>query len=245
MKKFIQKIFALLGYELRRRRSIWEDPYWVQQELLKKPHPVIFDVGANTGSVTRKYRALFPHASIYAFEPYPPAFGQLKKDLAGDRNIHVHDLAISNAPGRALLHVNAFSLTSSLLATHEKGSHYWGEGKLETKEKMEVEVTTIDAFCRQNGISSIDILKLDIQGHEFAALQGAREMLSSQSIAMIYMEMIMVPTYEGQHELHEYLHLLASLDYKLLDLYHPVKTRMQLIQADVLFLNRKTRDSLS
>jgi hypothetical protein len=40
-----------------------------------------------------------------------------------------------------------------------------------------VAVTTIDAFCREHGIAHIDLLKLDVEGHELAALQGARGML--------------------------------------------------------------------
>ncbi len=39
------------------------------------PHAsVIFDVGAHKGQTTAQYRALYPKATIYPFEPYPPSF---------------------------------------------------------------------------------------------------------------------------------------------------------------------------
>jgi len=46
---------------------------------------------------------------------------------------------------------------------------------------------------------------MDVQGAEFSVLEGANDMLASQKISLIYTELIMCPTYKGQHKLHEYL----------------------------------------
>jgi hypothetical protein len=53
-------------------------------------------------------------------------------------------------------------------------------------------------FCQDRDLHSIDIMKLDVQGAEFFVLSGATKMLSSQSISMVYMELILASTYQGQ-----------------------------------------------
>ena len=106
---------------------------------------------------------------------------------------------------------------------------------LDTTSQIEVRTTTIDTFCTETRISNIDILKMDVQGAEFSVLEGAHDMLASQKISLIYTELIMCPTYKGQHSLHEYLSFLASFGYDFLDFFNPVRNHNQLIQADVLF----------
>jgi hypothetical protein len=48
-------------------------------------------------------------------------------------------------------------------------------------------VTTLDNFCEARSISSIALLKLDVEGHELAVLEGARRMLGD-AIGMIQFE---------------------------------------------------------
>ena len=55
----------------RRRKEL--DPYLATRELVTADAPVIFDVGANVGATARRYRALYPRATIHCFEPYPPS----------------------------------------------------------------------------------------------------------------------------------------------------------------------------
>lgn len=239
MKNRMNRIMEFLGYEVRRKRSIEDSAFSIQQELVKESRPMIFDVGADIGKVTKIYRCMFPQASIHCFEPFPQAFEKLNISTASDANIFCHNLALSNKEGTAFLNVNSFSPTNSLLPTSSMGSFYWGEDKLETRSRIEVDVNSIDLFCAKNSINKIDILKIDVQGYEFMVLNGAKEMLASQSISLIYMEIITAPTYEGQHKLHEYLSLLDSFDYELFDFYNPVKKNKQLIQADFLFVSNE------
>jgi hypothetical protein len=48
---------------------------------------------------------------------------------------------------------------------------------------------SLDAFCVERGIDRIDLLKMDIQGHENYALAGAASLLAGRRIGMIYMEL--------------------------------------------------------
>lgn len=198
---------------------------------------MIFDVGAHRGETAVRYRTLFPAAVIHSFEPSPESFRALAAVAASTTGIEPHCLALSDAAGTAMLNVNRSAATSSLLPSAATGRHYWGEGLLDTQERVEVRTQTLDGFCAERGIGAIDVLKLDVQGAEHAVLRGASRLLGGAAIDVIYMELIIAPTYVGQRTLHEYLELFAEHRYELFDLYNPVRRRERLIQADALIVS--------
>ncbi len=135
--------------------------------------------------------------------------------------------------------VNRFEQTNSLLPSDQRASRYWGANLLDTDAEIEVATQTVDNFCRLCAIDHIDILKLDVQGAEYAVLSGALDMLTRQSIDVVYMEMITAPTYVGQRKLHEYLAFFDSHDYELFDFYNPVRKDGLLIQTDNIMVSRR------
>ena len=64
------------------------------------------------------------------------------------------------------------------------------EGTFDPKDKIPypVHVTTVDAFCAEQGIDQIDFLKLDIEGSELPALRGCQHMLADGRVARIMVE---------------------------------------------------------
>jgi hypothetical protein len=114
---------------------------------------------------------------------------------------------------------------------------------LDTNSVVEVESTTIDCFCTENHIRTIDILKMDIQGAELRALEGADETLSRQAISLIYLEIIIGETYTGQPKFLEYIQRLDSYGYELFDLYNPERRYMRLIQTDAIFISKDLKEA--
>jgi FkbM family methyltransferase len=217
------------------------DPFVVKATLLcNEQVKIIFDVGAHKGLITARYRELFPQAKIFAFEPYLKSFEDLKANFAADPLILPHSMAISSNNGKCKLNINSSVLTNSLLETDTKGPSSWKEGLLETVETTEVDVITLDKFCSDNQISFIDLLKLDIQGNELSALQGAKKLLLEQRINLIYCEVILVPTYREQFLLSEILEFTQSFDYKLFGIYNNCYKKLRLNQIDIILVNLKT-----
>jgi FkbM family methyltransferase len=235
MKRSIQKVLEVFGCEIRRKNASL-DAFAVQKVLTLTQNPIIFDVGAHIGMSVVLYHDLFPTAQIYAFEPSPSSFEQLKQRASALGSHANYQLAISDREEKLAFNVNSFSETNSLLVTDERSTNYWSKGVFETKETIEVPCTTIDSFCAQNKISTIDILKIDVQGAEFSVLQGAEKMLATQAISLLYFEVVTAPIYKEQRKLHEYFELLDSFGYELYGLYYPVKNSRQLVQADFIFL---------
>ena len=52
-------------------------------------------------------------------------------------------------------------------------------GVPETVSSVEVKVTTVDAYCAEQGIGTVFVMKIDVQGFELKVLKGAGAVLSS------------------------------------------------------------------
>jgi len=246
LKKLILDILSYLGYSLHSTKikpkigkpSLDErTEFLFKKELIEIDNPVIFDVGAHVGTVTKIYRRFFPMATIYSFEPFSSSFEELFNAVNGDSRIFCHNIALSKNSGKAVLNANIFSQTNSLLETDSRATINWKRDMFETVSQEEVDTTTIDEFCKQNGISNIDLLKIDVQGLEYSVFEGAAEMLSSQRISIIYFEIIVVPTYKEQPLLKDYFSLLDSFGYEFVNSYNPKIVRSQLVEMNVLFVS--------
>jgi FkbM family methyltransferase len=234
----VSAAFDRLGYELRRRQPPrWGDEAYLDQRRLLEGGPVeaVLDVGANVGDATHQYRTLFPAATIHAFEPFPDVHRQLAARFAADPRIRAHQLAVTDAPGRRRFYVHDAHATNSLLP-HDATSVEWawaaGDGP---GRSIEVPAVTLDGFCQAEGLSRIDLLKMDIQGGEAMALRGAGRLLAHQAVRLIYLEVLFAPLYEGQANFCDVHAILTGHGYRLFGLYNLVHSERGLGWGDAIF----------
>jgi FkbM family methyltransferase len=233
LRRTVRKVLAGTRWG-RARKS--RDPFFVTKKLIQGPAPLIFDVGAHVGETAARYRSLFPDALVHCFEPSPKSFERLSKAFAADPRIVPHNFAVSEKAGTATLRVNRASVTNSLLESDRRGDDYWGRNLLDTDSEVSVQTIALDDFCRAERIEHLDVLKIDVQGAEYAVLAGARGLLEKHAVDLIYLEMIMAPSYVGQRKYHYYLTLLDELGYQLFDLFNLGRRDGRLIQSDGIFV---------
>lgn len=235
-RKFGFEVHGLGYIQAVKKSSFKEDPFGKQRELLGKGVSTIFDVGANFGDTVLEYRKQFPQAMIYAFEPFPATFEAMKEKLREQPNIRFIPKAVSDHEGVSAFYVNSNVDTNSLLPSQETGLN--SDQQVKLKEKIEVELVSIDEFCRKNGIDHIDILKLDIQGGELGALMGAEGMLKRGTIRLIYSETYFTPQYINQPLFYEIGAYLARFGYHLQDFYQPIYGNNRIAWCDVIFIRK-------
>lgn len=151
--------------------------------LLPAAHAVVFDVGANKGLWSRAMLAQGGTrvARIFAFEPSRHNWQEIES--IADPRLNLIKMAVSDHIGEAELFSDAPG--SGLASLSQRNLEHVG---LEMAGQEVVALTTLDAFCAERGIQRIDFLKLDIEGHELAALKGARGLLQRGAIGALSFE---------------------------------------------------------
>jgi FkbM family methyltransferase len=240
-KSMVKSTLRRAGLDISRAHTL-KDPFEDQQRLLGAAGArVIFDVGANRGDVTRRYRKLYPEAEIHAFEPFPECVAALKRRYESDPHTYLHDVAVADAPGTREFFLTQADPSNSLLPRAASSRRYYAKSAPATTS-MKVNVVTLDAIADEFGIRHVDVLKFDIQGGELMAMRGAAGLLKDRRVSLIYTEVLYTTFYEHQPVFHEIALFLAGHGYTLFDLYNVVRaTNGQIKYGDALFVSQELR----
>lgn len=220
-----------------RDKNIFAD----QRRLAGAGARVIFDVGAHLGDVASIYEELFPQARIHCFEPTPHLCEHLRQRFGDSSRATLHQVALADVQGTVALHVNPESATNSLYPFAEDAANHLDPAVLAPGRVIEVASTTIDEVVAAQGVSYIDILKLDVQGSELRVLQGASRTLDGRRIGIIVVEIAWVSVYDGQVSPHDLLAFLAHHGWALYDFYNfAYDPAGQLLWGDAVFSSARS-----
>lgn len=143
-----------------------------------------------------------PNLTIYGFDADVEACEQANADLAA-RKVNWHEkhipLALSNTEGNATLYVTKYPGCSSLYPPSEEYiKRFSGNSELiKLESTVDLSTTTLEEFCKAEGIKEIDFLHLDVQGGELNVLQGADGILNN-SVLGLMTEVEFTEIYAGQ-----------------------------------------------
>ncbi|MBO6520598.1 MAG: FkbM family methyltransferase [Rhodospirillales bacterium] len=162
-----------------------------------------FDIGANWGYFSF-YAASLPgfEGPIHSFEPAPVTRADLTgliEDFGLAERITVHGVALSDAEGSAVMAIHDKETGLNRIA----GSGFGREGA----GRVEVPLHRLDDLNVKP-----DVIKMDVEDHEFEALSGAREMLAGQKPFIIVESWL---TYEKPIRTLRALRLLEDAGYVL------------------------------
>lgn len=143
----------------------------------------VFDVGANIGELSLLFsRLVGSEGRVHAFEATENTFKKLTSicQLANRKQIILNQKAVSDKHGVLELFVyDDMHSTLNTLADRPLEDYGIDIKPISTEE---VEAITIDQYCNEQNIESIDLLKIDVEGAEYQVLRGAEKMLRRQRI---------------------------------------------------------------
>lgn len=158
--------------------------FHILKKQIHEPY-MIFDVGTNDGqylSIIQKYLRNCNYY-VHCFEPNSYSMEKLKEITKSEKNISLNKIGISNYKGTGSLW---FNYQGSQLASLTKRDLDHRDINFGLSE--EIQVLTIDEYCKENDINHIHLLKIDIEGNEYKALQGANKLLCNEAIDLISFE---------------------------------------------------------
>lgn len=157
------------------------------RKLAKFDFETIMDVGANKGDYTLACLNNFVDARIHSFEIAPATFLKLTSNISSDR-AKLNNFGLSNKDGSFILNFNRDDDGSSSLV---EGSNIHGGNW----ERIEAPVIRGDDYCQSEGIKSIDLLKIDVEGAEHMVLDGFSRNFEDGLVSTVQFEFGMVNIY--------------------------------------------------
>lgn len=150
---------------------------------------VVIDVGANAGYFTKIFAKLAPDGKVYSFEPGSYARSIISKvvKVNGLSNVTILPYGLGDKASAQELH----------LPVKRSGSLGYGLGHIGDDKRVDarntmsekIDIRTLDDFVAENNITRVDFIKIDIEGWELRALEGAHSTISKHR-PVLMLEMI-------------------------------------------------------
>jgi FkbM family methyltransferase len=230
-KRFTKNVLARLGYEIKKSGELGSNP---MQDMLRLTRlsgisrPVVFDIGANVGNTVREFHATFGKVVIHAFEPSPEIFEILKETTSHIPALALNKFGLGSRSTELGFHKSIQSEMSSFL---EPARDCWAEpDRIQT-----LPVRTIDDYCLEHSIDKIDVLKSDTQGYDLEVFRGAKRMLASGGVRLVYVEIIFSEMYCGAARLDEIYKHLCDQGFQLVTFYRFYYQHYRAGWTDALF----------
>lgn len=156
-------------YQQRKTRQFYSQ--FIHQNSL------CFDIGANIGERTAVFAKL--GAKVVALEPVKSTFDILASRFEGHTAVTLLPFAVSNQVGESKIHVASHSAVSSMSMDFIAAYSNQKDHPISWSTTQKVQLTTINQLIAEYGVP--DFCKIDIEGHELAALQGLSQSLPALS----------------------------------------------------------------
>lgn len=142
---------------------------------------VVFDIGANFGYYTiMAARAVGLGGCVHAFEPNQKAYDLLRDNVSLNdvqNSVKCYFTCLGDADGVTDFYLTEESSFSGLNAT----------GRSNLIDKVQVPIARLDTFVAKNKVTRVAALKIDVEGYEFAVLEGAINTIKSNYEDLIIM----------------------------------------------------------
>lgn len=185
---------------------------------------VALDVGANKGYWAKGFLRVFGPAvqHVYLVEPSPENCSELSRRAdnlmfdAGDfEKLSVRQAAMGASAGTATLYTNEDGSPLASLYPHPLNGYASGElADIDLSVTLDVPMTTVDRFLAEVGCDHIDVMKIDVEGHELDVLFGAQQTLSRSLVDMISLE-FGIHQVESRHFFKDFYTFLSDFGFKL------------------------------
>jgi FkbM family methyltransferase len=178
-----QKVFRLIHHgHIEENEIFWNDldngwerktiSLWIE---LCKHKQNILDIGANTGLYAVVAKTFNPKAEVHCFEPLEGVVRFLEQNAKLNiLQLNVHTIGLSAYNGKADVYlpeekdfVYSVTVNEDTVSDNRKS------------RRVQIDVSRLDVMIDQGKVPTPDLIKIDVERHEFQVLQGLGQYLSN------------------------------------------------------------------
>jgi len=182
----------------------------IRRHLGKLIKPVIFDVGCHLGEYALACLDVNSEATVHCFEPSKTHYEQIQKKLDKfSTKVILNNFGLSDKDGWFTLYKD--KEVSGLASMNKRNLEHLGvDFSVEEKCKF------FDAgeYCKRHNVTSIDLLKIDVEGAEFRILNSLKYLFEKRKIKMCQFEFGHA-NIESKIYFRDFFDFFESLDYNL------------------------------
>ncbi|AMA49679.1 MULTISPECIES: FkbM family methyltransferase [Flavobacterium] len=162
---------------------------------------IFVDIGTNKGIYLYQAEKKIKTGKIFGFEPNESLVHYIQPLFP---KIKLFPLAVSSKTGTSILHIpkkeNGLQDTRASL-----------ENMGDEVEKIEIKTITLDDWVSQNKIEKLDVVKIDVEGHEFDTIKGSKKVLEKLRPTFI----IEIELRHAHYRIQEIFDFINSFDYEV------------------------------
>jgi FkbM family methyltransferase len=235
----ISKLRSVIKERIYKRLRIPYSRHGLPLSLLKylpanKPISLI-DIGAHNGSFTHALNEYCGISCGLLIEPLPDKSDKLK-EIFNSPEYSVFECVLSDKAGFIDFEVNQAEFTSSILnikrSIPELSTINLGDAKI-----IKCEAKTLDELVSTSKITTVNLIKLDVQGAEHLVINGAINTLKITN--MVWTEVSFKPLYENSSVFSDIYYLFEKIGFRLTEIEPGFRSPSgELLQADCLFTRK-------
>lgn len=160
---------------------------------------VFIDIGTNKGIYLYQAEKVIQSGKIYGFEPNQSLVNYIQPLFP---KVKLFPLAVSSTTGTSVLHIpkKGNGLQDTRASLEDMGDEV---------EKIEIQTITLDDWAKNENVSRIDVIKIDVEGHEFDSVKGCENIL--RTIRPVFI--IEIELRHAKYPIHEIFDFIKGFGY--------------------------------
>lgn len=220
---FIEQIAKIAGIRISRATVHGNNVYSDLKRLCRSYKiKTFFDVGANTGQSVEELAPYYNPSDIHCFEPLKSTFLELKGNLASHKgSVQLNQMAVgSEKKSVVVVSPSPASPLAKISECPELPEHQTTD--TEVHRSHSVEMTTLDEYCKKNGVENISFLKIDTEGYDLNVLKGTRLLFEQKRVDIFQVEVGMNILNETHESIQSFLDFANKYNYHPFGFYDQV-----------------------
>jgi FkbM family methyltransferase len=162
----------------------------------------IMEIGSLNGNDALFFKKTFPNANVFCIEGLPENYDTYLKDLTEITPINI---VIANYDGEIVFHKKNINGLHGIL---NRGDEYGSE-------TITLKCKTMQTLCDEYNITTLDLVKIDVEGATYQILESMENML--KTIKIMHIETESYPFFQGQILDDEVVNFLTKNNFMLID----------------------------